>query len=564
VQRILILDDEPLIVDGLYEHLREVRGDEVELYRSYSAAEALGVLERLRIDVLVSDIRMPVMSGLELLEIVKRQWPRCRMLFLTGYDSFEYIYAASRYDGVSYLLKTEGYDRIVAEIDRHRAEIERETQGRVELDRARALLREMLPRLREEYLTGLLDGTIDSPDPARFTELEIPLDTVAPVVLCLGFCLPRADGAAPGPEPLTALRLTTEVQLRERGVVASAVVRDGVAILLQAANGTTPPRSTLQGMLEMAAGATELGTGFGTSFVADAHPIPWEELAVRCDELRRCWYRRADRPVAAVLGADTGPAHGCRRDHGRAASRLKACLARLGKLELMLDRGDRAGFRPAFDAILAGIVAASGGYPDLAAGARAALSLFFLTYLRANELADVLHPRALVERLERPDSVAVAGMDPEFYRDVADAVFRQLTRDGEDRARAAIERVKHHVDEHLDDDLSLERMADVAYFCPKYLSRVFKQITGSGYLEYVSERRLAKARELLHLRDWKISRVGAAIGYRSPPYFTRFFKRLTGLTPQEFRQSVAGERAREDKGVEKTPLANTSPPPYHG
>jgi two-component system response regulator YesN len=107
-------------------------------------------------------------------------------------------------------------------------------------------------------------------------------------------------------------------------------------------------------------------------------------------------------------------------------------------------------------------------------------------------------------------------------------------------------------------------MADVAYFCPKYLSRVFKQITGSGYLEYVSERRLAKARELLHLRDWKISRVGAAIGYRSPPYFTRFFKRLTGLTPQEFRQSVAGERAREDKEVEKTPLADTTPPPYHG
>ena len=84
-------------------------------------------------DIVVSDMAMPGMDGLQLMNHIHRDWPDCRVIFLSGHSEFDMIYQAIRGEAVTFLLKTEGFDRIIAtlrstleEIDRN--QLHQETQ----------------------------------------------------------------------------------------------------------------------------------------------------------------------------------------------------------------------------------------------------------------------------------------------------------------------------------------------------------------------------------------------------------------------------------------------------
>ena len=111
--RILIVDDEPMIVEGLCALFEEQDAVQLEVYKACLAAEALGIMNRRRIDILLTDIRMPAVSGIELMQRVRANWPACRIIFLTAFEEFEYAYAALKNPGVRFLLKT-GQARIYA------------------------------------------------------------------------------------------------------------------------------------------------------------------------------------------------------------------------------------------------------------------------------------------------------------------------------------------------------------------------------------------------------------------------------------------------------------------
>ena len=111
--RILIVDDEEVIVNGLYSMLSNFNTMELDVYKAYSGEEAIQWLARTRMDIVLTDIHMPEINGLQLLKEIKTRWPWCRVIFLTGHNEFEYAYKAIQYNGVRYLLKTEGYNKII-------------------------------------------------------------------------------------------------------------------------------------------------------------------------------------------------------------------------------------------------------------------------------------------------------------------------------------------------------------------------------------------------------------------------------------------------------------------
>ena len=123
MHRLLIADDEEIIVKWLLK-LFESR-DDLEILVAYSGLEALGILNRTKIDVFLSDIRMPGMNGMQLLEIISRDWPQCRVVFLTGHGEFDYVYNAIHHENVSFLLKTETDEVIVDTVEKSIQSIER-------------------------------------------------------------------------------------------------------------------------------------------------------------------------------------------------------------------------------------------------------------------------------------------------------------------------------------------------------------------------------------------------------------------------------------------------------
>jgi two-component system response regulator YesN len=101
-----------------------------------------------------------------------------------------------------------------------------------------------------------------------------------------------------------------------------------------------------------------------------------------------------------------------------------------------------------------------------------------------------------------------------------------------------VNQVKRYVDGHLAEDVSLVRLAEIVHFNPSYLSRFFKQLTGTNLTDYIFNAKISRAKALLADSRVKIHEAASAVGFESSTYFTKFFRRITGLNPQEYRDSI--------------------------
>lgn len=99
-----------------------------------------------------------------------------------------------------------------------------------------------------------------------------------------------------------------------------------------------------------------------------------------------------------------------------------------------------------------------------------------------------------------------------------------------------VEKVKNYVADHVEDELSVERLAEQVYLNPNYLTRVFKKSTGRTVTEYITEYRLKLAEDLLRDTKLSITMVSAKVGYQNYTYFIKQFKKFTGYAPREYRQ----------------------------
>jgi len=155
--RILIVDDEMLIVDNIYQLLNEASQLEVQVYRAYNVYEALDCLAHNRVDVVISDIRMPGMSGIELHERIIASWPMCKVIFLTGFSEFDYARNAIRNgDVVDYVLKNEDDDVLLAAVNKAFTELDKAQDRQKHDSNARTKLHLTLPAFQKNTLFELM------------------------------------------------------------------------------------------------------------------------------------------------------------------------------------------------------------------------------------------------------------------------------------------------------------------------------------------------------------------------------------------------------------------------
>ncbi|MCM3272747.1 response regulator transcription factor [Paenibacillus elgii] len=156
--RLLIVDDEPVIANGLVQLLQDRQEFELDICKAYSADEALEIAQRTKLDILVSDIRMPKKNGLQLVDEIAYYWPSCRMIFLTGYSEFNYVYEAIRKNVDSYILKSEGVEPIFEAVRKAIVKLEEEHRNRLQQEKAQLHLRIVESLLKKELLESVLRG----------------------------------------------------------------------------------------------------------------------------------------------------------------------------------------------------------------------------------------------------------------------------------------------------------------------------------------------------------------------------------------------------------------------
>jgi len=529
MRRILVVDDEPIIVQGLLSVLED-SGLEIDLYKAYSGEEALGILRETRMDIVISDVRMPGMDGLQLLEKINREWPECRVIFLSGHSEFDSIYRAVRGEAVTFLLKTEGFDKIVSTL---RETIDRMDQARQNLEtRHQLLVQQAVTRqlFQRETLSALIQGTSRK---ASSDGLEIDLHQP---LLPLYAYIENDTSTLPLEEYHQKL-LSADRALR--GYLAPYPIRiafwnheDDLLWLLQPDRTLTISRCMpyVRENLELIQEEIREATGFTLAFALHSSAVAAEQLSDAYLALRRRICRGVGLPGMIALQ----PSHS--RD---AAPPLPDSL--LDRLRESLAHRNRAEFMSAFAEAIRPLRQGAPMDDPYAMEIFLTLSRLFLSHINRWKMHDsVQFPGGLL------GFTSIAGFTSwnqvaDAFEELALSIFRYSDTDQGNRSQAIVTRIKDYISAHLSepDALSLTSIAANAYFNPAYLSRLFHQVTGETLSEYISAERIRKANEMLQNSGTRISEISGAVGFSSSANFTRFYRKVVGCTPQEYRERLA-------------------------
>lgn len=290
--KILIVDDEPIITDGLYTLLCQAN-DDYDVYKAYSAAEALRLLDEIRMDIVLSDILMPGMNGIEMLTQIKKRWPTCHVLFLSGYSDFEYVQSAMQLGADTYILKSQG-DEVILENVVQTVRLLREEQCNTfwqthlqeELKKAR-------PLLCQELLWQILRGELRELEEMerQFLKLGIPMQIQHPLLLVGG----RIDHQLKGRTEEIAAEMSGQIDAVFTAYLSSKVNSVNVCWnqryfcwIVQPLEQTRADDASLRvfllGMLEKVQEHCLNQLNVSISLIVDPVPHKWDELASRFSE----------------------------------------------------------------------------------------------------------------------------------------------------------------------------------------------------------------------------------------------------------------------------------------
>lgn len=564
---LLIIDDEPVITNFLYEIFSDCSEIEFNVFKAYSGYEALEHMNKNRIDIVLTDINMPGMNGLEVHKKIIEQWPQCKVIFLSGYNEFEYVHSAIRQGSIDYVLKTEGEDKIIAAVLKAVKEIEKENSYEVMMQKASESLQKALPLLQESFFAELLEGDTYSDEylSKAFEELDIKLSHSCPVILLMG----KIDAAPAGVEKT----FVTQTMYKIREISASylkgscnfysvAINRTRIIWFIQPIFGDVAGQNQqnhsskeiwnrtiifIRGTMAAIQDRCEQLLGVSLSFSFSSEPVHWSNISQKAESLLNLLNRQWGISKGAVLVDDYSDNHNSsgiagneETDEYEKYESVLSSIKKTSELEDYIESGDKQAFLGRLEQIM-DIVSSQNVSYDIQKQVYYSIATMYLSSLNRWRLISKARESIDMEKLMHMEEHGSWENVKIYFRQIADFIFEERNTDAFIRANKILQFIKNYVEEHINEDLSLTRLGEILHFHPFYLSRMFKQVTGKNLTEYISQVKLRKAKEMLQRGEIRINEVAAALGFETASYFTRFFKKYTGMTPNEYRESVGVE-----------------------
>ncbi len=527
---ITIVDDEPISADGVASYLESEGDPDWQIHTCYSSREVLQSLNS-RIDVLIADVLIPDMNGVELARRVAERWPMTKVIFLTASAGIERAQDAVRMpESVDYLLKDDDMEALLTSVHCAVEKIEREQTALTTRKELEQQVLEALPILQTAWVTQLLRDKAPQNVPLeeRLTRLRLPLTAEPVLMLVAHYDLPSVTQAESERSEEMDLGFFTLDNLMQR-YTGSIFTRFAVSPEPQQTVWLFQPHagvrvsegkdnaSFLFAALDIVQESFVRNGGM-VSFVLDDGFHPWAQLPTRYKLLSR--RSSIDAPDALV-----------RQNSFEDDRESWNSLSEKEILTLLhTNRADEA----------AQCIRQMADQPPYTVSGRLELCRFLFKLL-SNYLAMQGDAEEKLHDLPLP-SVYLAGRKWAVTLNGWADLFLRLGKAPEMNQQRRMERfadqVREIVSSEIAGDLSLITVADRVCMSPSYFSRQFKKATGVGYAEYVMAQRIELAEKLLRETNLTLQAITAQIGYYSVSHFISSFQRFYHMTPGEYRQHI--------------------------
>lgn len=536
--RAIIVDDEELVRHGLQYHYHWEKYD-IQICGDFPDGKlALEYLSEHPVDLLVTDVVMPHLNGLELAKKAREMYPDLKIIFISGYADVNYLGDALRMNAVDYIFKSIDFDALDAAIERvadvvqrRNSEIERQRWLEKQLD----LNREVL---RQQRLVALIGYTEESEEMLAkgCAALALPLNNQSNYVVmvtqisnrwtllsekesgksdlmldlslqnALQECLQKHQGNVVfkkrSYEYITIINADTE-EYEELLLTVSAEIKlrlkhlfdaEAVIGISQRFRGLKQIRSAYKGACDAIYNRYLLDSSM-PDIAMNKYPMETNLISVRekiKTEVNRC-----------ILDGDSDQIHRV----------VVGCVNAVRTIPSIDEQ-----YNMLIDILL--------------------LPQKLLRDVRPCERACYSSHRKLLEQFL---VLRELHEQEEFIIRSFSAAAEVLKNKNSLHNNVIVKRVESYIDSHYMEPLSIEGLAESVYLTPTYLCVLFKKYTGKTINNYLTEVRLEKAKELLRMDNLHLQDVCYKVGYLSPSYFSKLFRKYYGQTPSEYRESSAIE-----------------------
>ena len=519
---VLVVDDEQEQRLALIERVDwESAGFEV-VGEAENGVEALDVLESLEPDLILTDIKMPMISGLELAARVREIRPATQVVILSGYDSFEYAQTAIKYNIISYILKPISPEEMSEELIKIHSRMDERLAGMISSDKTDS---EQIRKLQtDKFLIPLMLGSNEEqPDEGQLLnkarELKIIGETDNPIRFCvLVTKFKNADGISQT-EKTHADFIDSVISRYMRSI---SLILYGRAVTLAVVTGEGELSNLLElPLLEIVQTAKRILNSTCTIGVS-------REFSVLSACSGAYFQAITARRYTSDGAGEVRFINDQERDGELEIDRAEKSAVRL---EQLLKVGDEESLEDFINGLYESNTPENAGL--LVMQIIATVYRVVSSASEKNALSELFSSNPIFARMTSHSSESVMKNELiEFCKDAKTLISNAQKRDTE----ILCDRVVQIIDgSYSDESLSLTGVSNELAVSPNYLSALIKKHKKKNFITLLTERRMKAAYDMLLCTNMKVVEISEKCGYSDQHYFSYCFKKFYGESPNKIR-----------------------------
>ncbi len=538
--RMLVVDDEEVIRKGIMESIDwSVHGIDVA-GEAANGREALALAKELKPEIVIADIRMPVMDGLELARHLKELMPSVRLVILTGYGEFEFAKKAIELKVSEFVLKPVGAEELVNVVLKLKDEIlveKRKTETRKSYER---LLKENLPLIRGRFINSLISNAYNPKDRDRILKrldtlgMELSGPYYQVFILAIDDYFFRVGNQSPENRELlfdAVLGIADEAMStytkgyicrNEMGLFVGLVNTGKQTMAIEAI--CRQIQYLLDKHLKI---SVSMGIGNEKKDICSVS----ESYNEAFNALRSRVYRGKNviihiNDVAEESGGPAGMAF------------LQSCSKEEKELRVCLKLIDKNKVDSLLDGLFDRLVSMKAGYGSIKNIAHYLL-LAAVKYMEEmgisieDRLEIQLDPFAEIEKYETVEDIK------KWMKDVLGRFIDIAGNEKNEKYKSIVKIGMDYIVRHYHEAVTLTIVAKKVHVTPNYFSRVFRKETGENFIEWLNKYRIEKAKEYMKDVSLKTYEVAEKVGFNDYKSFSYNFKKYAGCSTTDYREQRA-------------------------
>ncbi len=532
--RILLADDEGIVLNSLEFIIEKNFSGKYELETAKTGRGAIEAAEHFRPDIVFMDIQMPGINGIDAMREIRKFSPNVIFVVLTAYDKFDYAKEAIGLGVMEYLNKPVNQKVVVEVIGRAMESIDERRKKRKDDLQIKERMETVMPIIENGFIYSILLQE-------RFDEDIENYMNLLGITAGYGYMMAVVFGDRQQGNYMTnAVGTSVKAQMdyypkvREilKGTFPEAVVgnvsSNKIPVFMPAEELKMTYNRRIEVIEQSRQAVRSMNKATGLSFRIGIGGVGrLKDTLQSYDGALKALYSTKgsvahadDLPISVEYEesypVDTEEAIFEKMRDGK----IEECLAQTDKFfDLMVGRygDDEMSIKlKVLEFVMTGesIMYRNGGY-------------VYHFDSRKNYLQDVFE---------------IKGYDflKKWFMEKMRNAASAMIKGGENHTNDLIRQAQEYIDSHFHKDMSLDDISRELNISPYYFSKLFKEETGENFVEYVTGRRMERAKHLLKSPDKSIKEICAEVGYSDPNYFSRIFKKYQGVSPTEYKENVGG------------------------